>query len=49
MAKKEAICLHKTERLAAALKYCELRREGKESREKNRYTGIWYAVYANRK
>jgi len=47
MTKKEPICLHKTERLAAALKYCELR-SGKV-KDKTRYVGIWHAVYTNRR
>ena len=47
MEKKEPICLHKTERLAAALKYCELS-SGKE-KDKTKYVGIWHAVFVNKR
>ena len=47
MTEKGSIRLHKTERLAAALKYCELS-SGKDS-DKTRYVGIWHAVYTNKR
>lgn len=49
MAEKEAISLHKTERLAAALRYCELRREKEAGKKREGYAGIWHAIYVNGK
>lgn len=47
MTEKGQISLHKTERLAAALKYCELR-SGK-CNDHSRYIGIWHAIFINRR